>query len=368
MMQSAQTDLYMNMSQFSDLRLSARKNEAGAAKEAAQQFEGLFIQSMLKSMRAAAVVDDSQHSSNMDFYNEMHDKQIALIMARQGGIGIANIMQHQLGEFDEKGQTSAAVEGKGLPAYRLPGAAATQLPMPLPQMNYIAENPAVKLHELNTHTYKQTHSATQQIVPVLKAEVAVKPMTSADQTEMPKAGLTSETYEPFYGWSNATSFVKDLWPHAEKAAAELGVSAEVLVAQSALETGWGKHAMKKPDGSIAFNLFGIKAKADWAGQTVKHNTLEFHNGAMRQESARFRSYDSIPDALEGYANFVQSSSRYADALQHKGSDSHYIKNLHKAGYATDPNYADKVLNIISGRTFTEALASMQSSNSMRMEA
>ena len=358
MIQGAQTDLYMDMNQFSDLKLSARNKEAGAAKAAAQQFEGLFIQMMLKTMRAAAVMDESQHSSNMDFYNDMHDKQISLMMAKRGGIGIANMMQHQLGDFGDEGKTTAAIEGKDLPAYRLPGATTTQLPVPV--MNYIAQNPAVKTHELASH---QPHkSASESELGAQVDQVAVTKLT-----ESPKPALTSQTFEPFYGWSNASTFVNDLWPHAEKAAAKLGVSAKVLVAQSALETGWGKHAMKKPDGSVAFNLFGIKAKSDWAGQSVQHNTLEFRNGAMQQESAHFRAYDSVSDSLDGYVSFVQSSPRYAEALQHRGSDAHYIKNLHRAGYATDPNYADKVLNIISGRTFNDALASIQQ-HEMRQEA
>ena len=362
MIQGAQTDLYMDMNQFSDLKLSARNKEAGAAKAAAQQFEGLFIQMMLKTMRAAAVMDESQHSSNMDFYNDMHDKQISVMMAKRGGIGIANMMQHQLGDFDDDGQTNAAIEGKDLPAYRLPGATQTQLP--IAAMNYIAQNPAVKTHELATH-----HPVTSKTKSESKAGLGaqVEQVSVTKMTETPKPGLTSQTFEPFYGWSNASTFVNDLWPHAEKAAARLGVSAKVLVAQSALETGWGKHAMKKPDGSVAFNLFGIKARSDWAGQSVQHNTLEFRNGAMQQESAHFRAYDSVSDSLDGYVSFVQSSPRYAEALQHKGSDAHYIQNLHRAGYATDPNYADKVLNIISGRTFNDALASIQQ-HEMRQEA
>ena len=232
MIAAPQTDLYMNMSQFSDLKLSARKNELGAAKAAAQQFEGLFIQMMLKSMRAATVTDESQHSSNLDFYNDMHDKQISLMMAKSGGIGIAQMMKQQLGDFDADGQTSATPEGKTLPSYLLP---AYQLPgnvsnsLPLPAMNYVAKNPAVKLHGLGTHA----QNPQAQHSPVEQSTTAV----SISKAVVSQPALKSETFEPFYGWSNATSFVNDLWPHAEKAATRLGVSAEVLVAQSALETG-----------------------------------------------------------------------------------------------------------------------------------
>jgi len=116
--------------------------------------------------------------------------------------------------------------------------------------------------------------------------------------------------------------------------------------------------MKKPDGSIAFNLFGIKAGQSWGGQSVLQKTLEFRHGSMQQESASFRSYDSVADSLQDYVNFVQGRERYNSALQHKGSDRHYIQGLQQAGYATDPDYADKILGIMQGQTFNNALAAL----------
>ncbi|MBE9560976.1 MAG: glucosaminidase domain-containing protein, partial [Proteobacteria bacterium] len=174
-------------------------------------------------------------------------------------------------------------------------------------------------------------------------------------TESNTPALISQTVEPFYGWQQADSFVKDLWPHAQKAAEKLGISTKVLVAQSALETGWGKHAMKNADGSVAFNLFGIKASSGWAGQSVTHNTLEFRQGAMQKETANFRAYDSVADSLDDYVAFVKTRARYAQALNHNGSDSHYVKGLQQAGYATDPAYASKINNIMNGQTFKQAV-------------
>lgn len=335
-MQSTSPDLYMNMQQFSDLKLQARKHDANANKTVAQQFEGLFVQMMLKNMRAAATLDESQHSSTMDFYHDMYDKQLSQVLARQGGIGIADLLQQHLSGYGEKRQAAATPASLNLPQYRI----AEKLPAALPMavMDYQAENPAVKAHPLN------------EVV----AEIQTKPPLG------PASGLQSQAIQPFTGWQNADSFVSDLWPHAEKAAQKLGISAQVLVAQSALETGWGQHAMKKSDGSIAFNLFGIKAGTDWAGQSVVHNTLEFRQGAMQQESARFRAYDSVAEALDDYVDFVQNRPRYQSALQHGGSDRHYIESLHRAGYATDPAYADKILSIMNGQTFDQALAARSS--------
>jgi len=329
----------MNMAQFSEMKLAARQDSRSASKSAAQQFEGLFIQMMLKNMRSAAKMDESMHSSNMDFYTDMYDKQISQMLSKQGGIGIADLMERQLNRFLPEGQSTAETGGKNLPVYRLPQVTAPNLP--LPQMTYQASNPAVAIYELNE-------------------SVQVRAVDSKDQVP----ALQAQTVEPFYGWDNARAFVSDLWPHAEKAAASLGISADVLVAQSALETGWGRHTMKKADGSVAFNLFGIKANHGWGGQSVVHNTLEFRQGAMQQESARFRAYDSVADALDDYVSFVKGHSRYQQALQQAGNDSGYIRELHKAGYATDPDYADKILGIMQGQTFNEAVATLESNNRM----
>ncbi len=341
-MQSSSPDLYMSMRQFSDLKLQARKHSPDATKAAAQQFEGLFVQMMLKQMRAAATVDQSQHSSTMDFYHDMYDKQLSLVLARQGGIGIADLLEQHLDPDAAKRQPAASAEGLRLPQYRIPAQQVSMLPIAV--MNYRAENPAVKAHAIGAAIPESTSAP---------AKPESQPKTQP---------LQVEALKPFYGWSNAGSFVSDIWPHAERAAQRLGVSARVLVAQSALETGWGQHTMKKPDGSIAFNLFGIKAGKDWHGPSVMQRTLEFRNGAMQQESARFRAYDSIGEALDDYADFIQNRSRYADALNHQGSDQHYVRSLQRAGYATDPKYADKIINIMQGQTFNDALAAMPSND------
>ena len=332
MMSSTAPNLYLNMQQFSELKLAARQDSAEASRAAAQQFEGLFVQMMLKNMRAAAVVDPSQHSSTMDFYSDMYDKQLSLMLSQQGGIGIADLIERQLNPQPSKRQQTAADAGNALPTYRLPQAIGSSTPAM--KMDYVAINPQVKTHQLQPARTIETADAH-----------SVSP-------------LQSETLQPFYGWSNARSFISDLWPHAQQAANKLGVSADVIVAQSALETGWGQHAMKKPDGSLAFNLFGIKAGSDWAGQSVLQQTLEFRDGSMQQESARFRAYDSLAEALHDYVDFIQSSPRYAEALQHGGDDHHYISGLQRAGYATDPAYAHKIINIMQGQTFNKALATL----------
>lgn len=341
MMSSTSTDLYMNMSQFSDMRLAAREHDASASKAVAQQFEGLFIQMMLKNMRTAAQVDDGQHSSYMDFYTDMYDKQLSQTLSSNGGIGIAKVLLRQMDPQSLERQQTAAEDGKTLPVYRLALQQSTSLPITV--MDYSSTNPSVKAYQL------QANHAASNSRAVAAAETVVN------------NALLSETIEPFYGWNRADHFVRDLWPHAATAAADLGVSTAVLVAQAALETGWGKHAMKKTDGSVAFNLFGIKAGADWNGQSVHHSTLEYREGAMQREQASFRAYESVSESMQDYVDFVKSSARYAEALQHQGSDAHYVRGLQQGGYATDPAYADKIINIMQGQTFNDSLASLADS-------
>ncbi len=329
--------LYLDMGQFTALKRGARAGEGDAARQAAQQFEALFIQQMLKDMRSAARFDDSQHSSDMEFYTEMYDKQLALNLSRQGGIGLAALLQRQLGGDPSQtehapvaGQGLAADTGKGLPLYR-PARPAAMAALAPEAMTYRAENPRVRTHALD-----------------------------APETPRSSAGLDSQTLTPFQGWNSREHFVRDIWPHAERAAARLGVSTELLVAQSALETGWGRYTMRREDGSVVYNLFGIKAGSDWSGASINRGTLEYRSGAMQREQARFRAYDSLDEAFDDYVGFLQTRAHYRGALQHGGSDERYIRGLQQAGYATDPRYADKVLGILRGQTLRQTLARIDS--------
>jgi len=330
---SSQPDFYLNLHQPSEMKLGARQNSAEASKGVAQQFESLFIQQMLATMRSAAVVDESSHSSYMDFYQEMQDKQLALTMAKQGGLGISKFIMQQL----PGGQVDSGKGGELLPPEITSSTGFASLP-PVPAMkskhveavqlstlNYQAENPSVVVNQY-------VHDDIADFVP----QPEIKPPEQSN-------------------WNTAQAFIRDILPQAKSAANTLGVSPGLLVAQSALETGWGKHVMARPDGSSAFNLFGIKAGPSWRGDTVTKPTLEFRNGVMQTEIAHFRAYPSAGDSLKDYVEFIQSNSRYRDALAHGGDDIQYVKSLQKAGYATDPNYADKIVSIMQGNRLQQTL-------------
>ncbi|MCP3686955.1 MAG: flagellar assembly peptidoglycan hydrolase FlgJ [Gammaproteobacteria bacterium] len=296
---SSPTNFYLDLGQFSDMKLGARQNSTEASQSVAQQFEALFIQQMLASMRSAAVVDESSHSSYMDFYQEMQDKQMALTMAQNGGLGISKFIMQQL----PGGQDDSGNSGEVLPLHKWQEV--EQAPQ-LRKLDYQSVNPAVVV----------------------------------------KAYVTDDTPKSQDRWPNAESFTSDILPQAKRAAQSLGVSAELLVAQAALETGWGKHTMAHADGSLAYNLFGIKAGADWQGDIVSKPTQEFRQGMMKTEVAQFRAYASAEESLNDYVQFIQSNPRYENALRHGGDDSVYLQEIHRAGYATDPQYADKILSIM----------------------
>ncbi|NND59486.1 MAG: flagellar assembly peptidoglycan hydrolase FlgJ [Gammaproteobacteria bacterium] len=159
-------------------------------------------------------------------------------------------------------------------------------------------------------------------------------------------------------WQPASNdeFVSELLPFARQIENDLGISHRAILAQAALESGWGQHTMTRPDGSDAFNLFGIKADGSWDGERVGVNTIEFYDGVGQRERASFRAYESIGDAMADYADFIVSNPRYRDALR-AGSDPHaYARELQRAGYATDPEYADKLSRIIDGSQLSSATA------------
>ena len=160
-------------------------------------------------------------------------------------------------------------------------------------------------------------------------------------------------------WESPEAFVRDIWPHAERTAERLGVEPRAVVAQAALETGWGAHVMQRRDGSSSFNLFGIKAGSDWSGDSVIKPTLEFRNGLPQHESARFRAYADLGAAFADYADFLTGRPRYATALESAGDGRRFAASLQAAGYATDPLYAAKISRIMQSETMEASMAALK---------
>ncbi len=161
------------------------------------------------------------------------------------------------------------------------------------------------------------------------------------------------------GHSTPTAFVEDIWPHARATGERLGVEPRLLVTQAALETGWGRSPMRRPDGRPAFNFFGIKADSSWDGERVVKQTIEFRDGVAERTVQPFRAYSSAAEGFADYARLIKNSSRYdgARAVGHHATA--YARALQDAGYATDPDYANKLLNIFNGQPLRSALAGLK---------
>lgn len=338
---SNQTDFYLNFQQFGDMKLGARNGSDEAAKSVAQQFEGLFVQQMLAAMRSAAKIDTGQDSSYMNFYQEMYDKQLAQTVAGQNRLGVAKMILQQMPDNEaESGNPPTASELEFSPVRVV-----TQNPN-TPSLKTPVVTPGVALSADENPT-RMLPAVTQEI-----PAVRVSRVVDDDFAEVSRIEQANNR------WQSPDRFIADILPQAQAAADNLGISARLLVAQSALETGWGKHTMKFADGRSSNNLFGIKAGPDWQGPYLQKASLEFRDGILQSQVSRFRVYDSPAQSFADYVEFVHSNSRYQQALAQAGDDQAFIREIHSAGYATDPQYADKVLNILNGGILQRALAKL----------
>lgn len=153
----------------------------------------------------------------------------------------------------------------------------------------------------------------------------------------------------------AHPFVRQILPHAAEASRQLGVPAHFMIAQAALETGWGRHEPRHANGQPSHNLFGIKAGADWQGPVVTATTVEVVQGQEQRQTARFRAYGSYREAFQDYARLLTEAPRYAGVRAARDAQG-FARGLQQAGYATDPAYADKLVQIIQGDTLRAGLA------------
>jgi flagellar protein FlgJ len=160
-------------------------------------------------------------------------------------------------------------------------------------------------------------------------------------------------------WSDPATFAPDIWPHAERAGRRLNVAPEAIVAQAALETGWGAHVMPNKRGDNSFNLFGIKAGAGWQGEQVSRQTLEFENGVPRPQQAKFRAYTDVAATFDDYTEFLIDNPRYSGVSGHGADVAGFANALQSSGYATDPRYADKLTNVLNSPTMRSVISDLK---------
>jgi flagellar protein FlgJ len=269
-----------DFSALASLRNDAKAQDPSALKEVAKQFESLFTQMLMKSMRDAnrSFGEDSLFGSQQgDFYQDMFDDQMALHLSKGEGLGLADMLVRQL----------------------------TQSGM-------------VKPAEATATSGAEASAPAQKI-------------------------SSSSDHEPLA--KSKADFVRMMMPHAQRAGNALGVDPSALVAQAALETGWGRAVPSQASGSSSFNLFGMKAGSSWNGATAHVPTLEFEDGVPVRKVERFRAYTSPADSFNDYARLIGGNPRYENARGAGGDVATFASALQEGGYATDPNYAQKVVAV-----------------------
>lgn len=301
-------DVYTDFSGLANLKTQARKNSPEALKEVAKQFEAIFLNNVLKGMREAKLADGIMDNDQSKFYNDMYDQQLAVHLSGKPGVGLADLIVKQLGH-DQPDNKKMGLE------------------------DYLNRSSG------SNKTVSQSPPSTDKAI--FKAYIQDKSQLK-EITEIP---LKNNHALPI---QSAEDFVQILYPYAEQAAKELGVEPKVLLAQAALETGWGRSLIKNSDGSSSFNLFNIKANKAWHGKQIQVATLEFEQGLPKKATSGFRSYASFQESFQDYVDFIKSNPRYGDALKQVGNGGRYLHELQRAGYATDPSYANKVMDIYRG--------------------
>jgi peptidoglycan hydrolase FlgJ len=289
--------VYTDLHALGALKTEAKEQTPAAIREVARQFESLFMGIMLKGMREATPDDGLFSGGEVRFCQDMYDQQLSVTLGNQGALGIADMLERALATRQAGSDVTAAMPNA--PA----GNAASTAP-------------------------------GHAVVPGAR--------TAANAAAAPTA-------------PDPAAFVRSILPLAEQAGAQLGVHPHALVAQAALETGWGARPCRGANGEPSHNLFNLKATGGWKGERVSVATLEFSGGVPARKVAAFRAYGSPAESFEDYARLVGNHPRYAAARQQGADPVKYAEALQAAGYATDPGYARKIAHILGSETFRSAV-------------
>ncbi|ERI52098.1 flagellar rod assembly protein FlgJ [Pseudomonas sp. EGD-AK9] len=348
-------------------------------RKVAQEFESLFMNEMLKAMRSAGEAfgeGNFLNSNESKTYQDMHDQQLSVTLAKEGrGIGLADVLVRQMSKLKQ-------------PSSR---------PNPFAQI----EQPLSKASAAESEKVASSEGFRDEVALLNRRRLAVPGkladrllagiVPSAGEGEgkalaggdwipaqsfaAPKAdGLSLNNSDAISGrriaqpplapgkaaFASPQEFVATMLPMAEAAAEKIGVDPRYLVAQAALETGWGKSIIRTRDGESSHNLFGIKSHNSWDGESARVLTTEYKGGKAVREAASFRAYDSYAQSFDDYVSFLQSNGRYEKALNATENPERFVKELQQAGYATDPNYARKIAQIARKMQTYQAVAAADS--------
>ncbi|MDM8347714.1 flagellar assembly peptidoglycan hydrolase FlgJ [Pseudomonas sp. sp1636] len=324
-------------------------------RKVAQEFESLFLNEMLKAMRSAGEVfgeGNFLNSNESKTYQDMHDQQLAVTLSNnQNGIGLADVLVRQMAQIKDAGSRPNPFAQVDAPVPSAPS-------KPLAKVDSQRDDSFA----INRRRLSLPGKLGERMMAGSVPATAVGDAQSLAQADWvpakafaapPDKALSLEDGDASSGrrlagksvFNSPQEFVAAMLPMAEQAAEKIGVEARYLVAQAALETGWGKSIIRQRDGSSSHNLFGIKTHNSWGGESARVQTTEYQGGKAVKEAASFRAYDSYAQSFDDYVSFLQNNGRYQGALNATANPERFVRELQQAGYATDPQYARKVTQI-----------------------
>ncbi len=303
---------------LNELKLGAKQSSPDALKAAAQQFEAVFMNMLMKSMREAAPQDGMFDSEQTRMYTSMLDQQLTQRMASRG-IGLADVMVRQL---------SSALTAP-------PGGEAKTPEAGMATPGFILKTPP-------DSPLKTSPNLLLKTTPDIKPQAGLPPNAQGPVAQLLSVAAARVKAAP----AHVEAFVQRLMPHAQAASVASGIPASFMLGQAALETGWGRAEIRAADGQNSHNLFGIKAGGAWRGRTMDVVTTEFVNGKPHKQVESFRAYDSYADAFRDYAAMLRANPRYQNGAAQAQDAAGFAQGLQQAGYATDPDYANKLMRVI----------------------
>ncbi|MBI5924422.1 MAG: flagellar assembly peptidoglycan hydrolase FlgJ [Aquabacterium sp.] len=287
--------LTLDLRSLDRLKATSGKDAQAGIKDTAKQLEGLFMQELVKSMRSTTMNSGMMDNSATEMGTNMLDSQLANQMTGLPG-GLSDLITKQL-------ERQLGITSKDAPASPLKG---------LGDMS---------LNRLGTY--------------------------QADSTNAPSTARTTNAVQDDKHLSASERFVRKHKSAAQAAEQATGIPASNILGQAALESGWGKHEIRMKDGTPSHNLFGIKANSNWSGKVAEVTTTEYIGGVARKVTAKFRAYDSYEEAFKDHAKLLSKSPRYSQTVAQADTARGFAHGLQKAGYATDPAYADKLTKVIN---------------------
>ncbi len=380
----ADSGAYTDLNRLHQLKVGEGRDSEANIRKVAQEFESLFLGEMMKAMRAAGDVladDNFMNTNESKTYRDMYDQQLSVTLSQGKGMGMADVLTRQLSQapkpatanpFTQESVAPAAAPNVGLPqtmhnslqTQRDDTALLNQRRLALPMT--AAGRSLAGIGEV---AQEQMRTALAQHTPEQRQDWQAArsyPAASGPALQVNGANATATAADlNRKKFASPEEFVATMLPMAEQAAKKLGVDPRYLVAQAALETGWGKSIISNKGGDSSHNLFGIKAHG-WGGASANVTTSEYVQGVKVKEKADFRSYGSFEQSFNDYVDFLQSNGRYAKALQTTANPEQFVNELQQAGYATDPNYARKISQIAQKmQSYQQVASTVMSQTSVR---